>query len=245
MEARIGKHAGDNLTLIVLIFVMIIPILLRVGTLRIALVTIRTSINVNQSPAIIYCTIMLFFIISIFTVSVSSAIKFIFIILCGKTITHELLATANQFNTCQYVLAIYCMYIPLISYTFSHIEVNNFTFLLLCRFVYYILCLLVMIHYIWSHNMYTYKSPAKCIVDKTTDGQTRRQDGHSNKLTNTYRDKQTGATTDMFRLHNRDVIRQTYSHTDALHILYYPWYLNSHDDRTLWNNIVEFGRDWA
>ena len=53
MEARIGKHAGDNLTLIALIFVMIIPILLRVGTLRIALVTIRTSINVNQSPAII------------------------------------------------------------------------------------------------------------------------------------------------------------------------------------------------
>ena len=63
--------------------------------------------------------------------------------------------------------------------------------------------------------MYTYIFPAKRLVDQTTDGQTRRQYGHSITLTNTYRDKQTGAPTDRFRLRNRDVIRQTYAHTDA------------------------------
>ena len=63
--------------------------------------------------------------------------------------------------------------------------------------------------------MYTYIFPAKRLVDQTTNGQTRRKDGKSKKLKNTYRDKQTGAPTDRFRLRNRDVIRQTYSRTDA------------------------------
>ena len=192
---------------------MIIPILLR--TLRIATVTIRNGINVKQSLFIIHCTIMLLSII--FTVSVSSAIKCIFIILCGKKITYELSATANQFNTCQYVLVLYCMYISLISYIFFHLEVNNFAFLLLCRFVYSILCLLVMIHlyyYIWLHNTYTYIYPAKYIVNQTKDGQKRLQDGHSIKLTNTYRDKKTGWPTDRFILRNRDAIRQTHSGAD-------------------------------
>ena len=62
---------------------------------------------------------------------------------------------------------------------------------------------------------YIYIYPAKCIVNQTKDGQKRLQDGHSIKLTNTYRDKQTGWPTDRFRLRNRDAIRQTHSNTDA------------------------------
>ena len=138
---------------------------------------------------------------SIFTFSVCSKITFILTILCGKTITHKRSATVNPY-TCQYVSVLYCMYIPLINYIFvMHLEINNLSVCLLSRFIYFILCLRVIIYlyyFPWSHNIYIYIIlPTKCIVLQMTDGQKRPQYEHSITLTNTYLDKQTD--TDMVR----------------------------------------------
>ena len=113
----------------------------------------------------------------------------------------QLSATINPY-TYKYVLVLYCMKIPLINYIyFLHLEINTFSACLLSCFVYFILCLRVIIYlyyFPWSHNIYIYILPVKCIVLQTTDGQKRQQDEHSITLTNTYRDKHT--CTDMFRL---------------------------------------------
>ena len=142
--------------------------------------------------SIIICTLLFHF--SIFTFSISSLI-----ILCEKSITRKLSAAVNPCN--YHVLVIYCIYIPLNNYIFFHREIITFAVCLLSLFIYLILCLRVIIYLYYfplSHNIYTDISPVKSIVMQTTYVQKKRQDKHTNKPTNTYRDKQT--VTDIFRL---------------------------------------------